>query len=113
MELPDLRPRKCLLMEKWPPYTPDGLAYRTYRIWSLFWQDQDLALTRTPPLYHYGNTLNGGALIIAPCSVDEVKFFIASREADKSYHYTLEASELGTAWIGFWTLFSVSQQECE
>jgi hypothetical protein len=91
--------------------TPSGLAYRTYRIWGDFWKAQDPVSKRTPPLYHSGRTINGGALIIAPCSLDEVAVFIASSQNDSSVKYKIEASELGTEWIGFWCLFSVSIKE--
>jgi len=88
--------------------TPDGLAYRTFRIWSDFWQAQDDFTGRTPPLHHYGNTSRGGALIIAPASEDEVKAFISSCRRESGLRYKLETSVLGTDWIGFWCLFSVS-----
>jgi len=91
--------------------TPFGLAYRTYRIWGEFWHSQESTSKRTPPLYRSGRTTSGGALIIAPCSVNEVEAFIAFAQQDTSIKYKIEASELGSEWIGFWCLFSVTIKE--
>ena len=91
--------------------TPFGLAYRTYRIWGEFWNSQEATSKRTPPLYHSGRTPSGVALIIAPCSVNEVEAFISSAQQDSFVKYKIEASELGAEWIGFWCLFSVTVRE--
>ena len=87
--------------------SPYGLAYQTYRIWGDFWGFSGETLNKTPPLYHWGNTPDGGALIVAPCSMNEVEAFIAIEQHRESLLYKIETDELGTAWIGFWTLFSV------
>ncbi len=89
------------------PESAHGIAYRTYRVWGDFWRGEDSSANRTPPLYHYGITASGGALIIAPCSVNEVESFFASLHAESSLRYKIETSELGPDWIGFWCLFSV------
>jgi hypothetical protein len=94
-------------MEAFNPATPLALPYRVFRVWGEFWQDQDLSSDRIPPLYHYGRASNCGAFIIAPCSVDEVKAFIASRPNDDDLTYRIETGELGSTWIGHWCLFVV------
>ena len=94
-------------MAAFNPDTPLSLPYQVFRVWSEFWQDRDLTSTRIPPLYHYGRASNGGAFIIAPCSVDEVRAFIASRTSDHELTYRIETPDLGSTWIGHWTLFTV------
>ena len=94
-------------MKDFHAHSPDGLAYQTYRIWGDYWRIGNPTFNRTPPLYHWGNTPDGGALIIAPCSMSEVQNFISVEQHRESLFYKLETSELGTTWIGFWSLFSV------
>ena len=87
--------------------SPYGLAYQTYRIWGDYWSLDNPTFSRTPPLYHWGNTPHDGALIIAPCASNEVEAFITTEQHRESLHFKIETDELGTSWIGFWTLFSV------
>jgi hypothetical protein len=95
-------------MKEITPEAAYGLAYRTYRVWGDYWRDIEPFSNRTPPLYHFGRTPEGAALIIAPCSANELESFFTSSFAENSLCYKIETSELGSEWIGFWCLFSVA-----
>ena len=95
-------------MNEFSPPTSEGLAYRAFREWAGHWINQDTFGHKVPPLHHYGHTSTGGALIIAPCSVDEVVLFIASRPKDSDIRYLFESSDVGPEWLGHWCLFTVA-----
>ena len=90
------------------PESMEGIAYDVFREWSEYWSADDVVGIWIPPLHHFGNTRRGGALIVAPCSFVEINPFIQSQRNHPAYVFTVEATELGTDWIGHWVLFSAT-----